>query len=99
MNLSIEQQQKLLQAATRAKVAAAMAAIERAQQELGTAASLLSSLQYGHPAQRATSKLYDRVHAHWYRVQRLQHDRRVRLDPANTAAVLAGAAQLQGSLS
>ncbi len=97
MNLSAEQQRIFLKAEAQRRVNCAMQAIERAQIELGNATQILSALQHGAPCWRATSKMYDRVHALWYRVQRLKHNSRVALDPLNTQAALDGLSKLKGA--
>jgi hypothetical protein len=74
-------------------VAKALRLIEDAQGLIGDACRVLSSLQYAAPQWRATSKLYDKVHAHWYRVRNTLElgpsARRVRLDPMSAATMLA----------
>lgn len=69
--------------ATKARIHAALAAIQRAQNELGIACGHLSALQWAAPKHTRASKLYDKVHAFWYEVDRLYGDSRVRLDPLN----------------
>lgn len=72
-----------IRAATLAKINRALACIQEAQNQLGTACGELSALMYGAPTHRACSKLYDRVHAFWYTVSSLQNKRGVRLDSTN----------------
>jgi hypothetical protein len=64
----------------RVKVRRAMALVEDAQRKLDFACAELSSIQYGHPAQKRVRKLYDRVHAEWYTLNRLLDDARIRVD-------------------
>jgi hypothetical protein len=63
-----------------ARVRVALKKIEAAQGLLGEACAALSPICYGHPAQVRVGKLYDRVHAEWYRTQRLLDDKRIELD-------------------
>lgn len=76
-----------IRAATVARIQAAQDALQRAQDALGDACSHLSALQWGSPAWKRASKLYDQVHAHWYVVQALHHHRKVRIDPTNIEAL------------
>lgn len=62
------------------KVRRALVLIEDAQGRLDRACAELSSIQFGHPAQRRVRKLYDRVHAEWYRTRKLLEDARIRVD-------------------
>lgn len=68
------------QAEAERRVREALDHIQNAQLELGRAAAALSSLQGGAGVWSATGKLYDRVHAHWYRVQTFQQRGRFSLD-------------------
>jgi hypothetical protein len=70
------------------RIERALAQIQEAQYCLDRAAAELSSLCYGHPAQKRVSKLYDRVHAEWYRTAELRNDRRVVVDREPTKAEL-----------
>jgi hypothetical protein len=63
-----------------ARVQVAMRKIETAQGLLGEACAALSPVCYGNPAQVRVGKLYDRVHAEWYRVRKLLDDPRIELD-------------------
>jgi hypothetical protein len=69
----------------------ALSHIQRAQDELGKAAGVLSSLQYGHPAQAATMRVYDRVKEVWYRVNALLVHPKVQVDREPTPGELARA--------
>lgn len=62
-------------------VRAALQHIEQAQRHLGEASALLSNLTGGVPVWLAAGKLYDRVHAFWYRVARFRDSGRFNLDP------------------
>jgi len=79
---------KTLQAESLARVALAMEAVQRAQDELGTACANLSALCYGYKLQTETSKLYDKVRAHWYRLQDFRSSGRYVLDDTNIEALL-----------
>lgn len=86
-----QQQQELLDAEAKRRVQLALRQIEAAQNMLGEACSTLSALCYANPEQQATSKLYDRVKAHWYKVQgALQHKKahQIQLDSMNAPAFL-----------
>ncbi len=83
MSLSPER----LKAEAELRIRRALAHIQRAQNELAAACSELSALEYGYPTQKAVSKVYDAVHAVWYRVQRFQLSGRFRLDPTNVEAL------------
>jgi hypothetical protein len=63
-----------------ARVHVALKKIEAAQGLLGQACAALSPICYGHPAQLRVGKLYNKVHAEWYRVKRLLDDPRLALD-------------------
>jgi hypothetical protein len=71
---------QLRHALAQARVRRAMILVEDAQRRLGMAMSELSTLQYGAPAHGRVGKLYDRVHAEWYRLQNLFGDDRILLD-------------------
>jgi hypothetical protein len=84
-----DDQQQLLAAEAKRRVSLALRQIEDAQNALGHACSTLSSLDYACPMWKATSKLYDRVHAHWYKVRdRLEGNTKVKLDGTNAEAFL-----------
>ncbi len=84
-----QRQQELLDAEAKRRVRVALRQIEEAQNLLGQACSTLSSLCYAHSQQLATSKLYDRVHAHWYKVQgALEFNNKVCLDSLNKDSFL-----------
>lgn len=72
---------------TQARINQALAHVQRAQDELGKACSMLSALEWGNPAYKKAGKLYDNVHAFWYVVDNLRHNRKVRLDRTNIAAI------------
>lgn len=90
-------QKAALQLEARRRVERALRKIEEAQGLIGDACGILSSLQYAAPEWRATSKLYDRVRAHWYRVrnglQLAKKSGKVRLDPMAAQAILDAVAQ------
>jgi hypothetical protein len=67
------------------RVNRALNEIQAAQDALGRASAELSSVQYGAPTQDRIGKLYDRVHAEWYRTRRLLDDARIRIDRDPTA--------------
>lgn len=84
-----ELQQLRLRHETRQRVQQALHQIEAAQTALGNACSTLSGLVGAIPQHRATSKLYDNVHAHWYKVRdALEGNPKITLDSLNAAAVL-----------
>lgn len=72
---------------TKSRIAAAQVAVQHAQDALGTACSMLSALQYGNPTYQKGHKLYDQVHAFWYKIDDLYHNPKVRLDPLNIEAI------------
>jgi hypothetical protein len=64
------------------KVDEALRAIQEAQNRMGTAAQHLSSLRFGAPKYKKALKLYEKIHAFWYELERfasvpqsLSHDR------------------------
>ncbi len=61
--------------AAQAQIQRALAHIENAQAELGRAQSELSSLRNIGPTWKRCGKLYNSVHAYWYRVQNLANKR------------------------
>lgn len=94
--MTTPEQQALLTAEAKRRVQVALRQIEDAQNLLGSACSTLSSLEAAIPAWQATSKLYDRVHAHWYKVRdRLEGNPKVKLDQLNADAILRRQAQCQ----
>ena len=48
---------------------------------------MLSPLEYGSATHQKASKLYDQVHALWYKIDGLYHNPKVRLDRDNIAAI------------
>jgi hypothetical protein len=62
------------------RVHRALDRIQEAQNELGRACEQLSAIRFGHPTQLRVRKLYDRVHAEWYRTRNLLEDPRIELD-------------------
>jgi hypothetical protein len=72
---------------TKARVAAARTAVHEAQDALGRACRMLSPLEYGSPTHKRASKLYDQVHALWYKVDGLYENPKVRLDRRNIEAI------------
>jgi hypothetical protein len=82
-NLSPEQ----LRAEALLRVLKALELIETAQNNLSGACAQLSALQGACAQWRATSKLYDRVKAHWYRLERFRHQSRFKLDRTNIEAL------------
>ena len=76
-----------LHAAAVLRVERALALIENAQSQLGAACAELSALCHGYPLQRATSKLYDKVRAHWWRVHTFRTAGRFYLDPTSVEAL------------
>ena len=76
-----------LHAAKSARLQKALNHIQRAQNELGSACGELSALCGAVPQWKGASKLYDQVHAFWYRVDGLRHKKGVRLDSINIDAI------------
>jgi len=66
--------------AAKVRVRRALHNIQAAQNHLGRAASDLGAVCYGGPKQREVMRLYDRVHALWYRVNTLETNQRIELD-------------------
>jgi hypothetical protein len=62
------------------RVQKALAHIQEAQAQLGRAAAELSNLEHGVVVWRMAGKLYDRVHAFWYRVEAFRKKGRFALD-------------------
>jgi hypothetical protein len=54
--------------------------IQEAQNHLGRAGAILSNFERGAPVWTAAAKLYDRVHAFWYRVEGFRKSGLYRLD-------------------
>lgn len=67
----------------------ALGHIQAAQDELGRACAMLSSLRYGSPAWKRVSRLYDQVHGGWYRVAALRHHAHLEMDRDPDAKELA----------
>ncbi len=83
------EQQAALDAEAQRRVRVALRQIEDAQNKLGDACATLSSLIGAIPHWQATSKLHDRVHAHWYKVQQaLQGNGKIKLDGVNAEKFL-----------
>lgn len=61
--------------------------IESAQGKLGEACAELSAVSGGVPVWSATSKLYDKVKAHWYRLDKFRKVGRYQLDTINVEAI------------
>jgi len=74
-------------AETEARIRRALVLIEDAQGQLGAACAELSSIAGGSPIWGTTSKLYDKVKAHWYRVDNFRKVGRYRLDATNIEAI------------
>ncbi len=55
--------------AAMAKVKTALQHIQNAQEELGRATSALGSLRFGSGQCGRVSKLYEKLHAEWYRLR------------------------------
>lgn len=84
-----EAEQALLAREAQRRVRQALQQIEAAQNQIGSACATLSSLRHAAPQWKATSKLYDTVHAHWYKVRdALEGNTKVELDPENTTLYL-----------
>jgi hypothetical protein len=62
------------------RVRKALDHIQQAQLELGRASAELASLERGAVVWRLIGKLYDRVHAAWYRVEEFRKQGRFTLD-------------------
>lgn len=85
--VEVEVPDQTIAIATKGKIQKALGHIHAAQDQLGHATGELSALVGGVRDWKRASKLYDDVHALWYRVDGLQHDKRVRLDDTNIAAI------------
>jgi hypothetical protein len=92
-------QKEALDVEAQRRVRRALHAIEEAQNQLNSACQILSSLRYAAPQWKSTSRMADKVKAHWYRVRdALEFSakaRRVALDPLNADALLAALAKHQ----
>jgi hypothetical protein len=77
-----------MQAESRLRVQRALVRIQRAQDELRGACEELSALCYGDPLYRATGKLAERVHDHWYKVQAFMAKGKYWLDRDHVEAIL-----------
>jgi hypothetical protein len=62
------------------RVRKALDHIQNAQAELGRACAELSNIERGVVVWRVVGKLYDRVHAAWYRVEEFRKQGRFTLD-------------------
>lgn len=69
------------------RVLKALQLIEDAQGNLASACAELSALEGGVPVWSATSKLHDKVKAHWYRVDKFRAQARFKLDRTNIDAL------------
>jgi len=79
--------QQIARAVAEDRIRHAMELIEQAQNDLALACAELSAVTGGVPIWRATSKLHDRVKAHWYRVDAFRGRGRFGLDSLNTEAL------------
>lgn len=77
----------VLKRAARDRISMALARIQRAQNELASACGDLSALCGGIPLWNACSKLTDKVHAFWYRVDGFRQGGRYTLDRTNVEAL------------
>jgi hypothetical protein len=73
-----------LRAEAEARVRRALAHIQEAQNHLGHAQAELSGIERGVRAWRLVGRLYDRVHAAWYRVEAFRKAGRFTLDGIST---------------
>lgn len=71
--------------------------IQEAQAQLGRAAAELSNLEHGSAVWSAIGKLYDRVHAAWYRVEAFRKGGRWALDDIARAALAKRLAEKGGT--
>lgn len=69
------------------RIRKALEHIQQAQNELGSACAELSSITGGVTVWRTTSKLYDSVHALWYRVEDFRMRGKFGLDSLSTEAL------------
>jgi hypothetical protein len=67
-------------AAAKVRVQRALRHIQAAQDHLGQASAELGAVRFGAPTQRSLMRIYDKVHAEWYRVQKLLDNFRIELD-------------------
>jgi hypothetical protein len=74
-------------AEAKARIARALVQIEEAQNLLSSACADLSAVVGGIPVWRATSKLYDKVKALWYRVEDFRMRGKFHLDAVNVEAI------------
>lgn len=79
--------QPMLNAAARARIDKALAHIQEAQNHMGSACGELSALCGAIPQWKRASKLYDQVHAFWYKVDGLIGSPRIYLDSTNVDAL------------
>ena len=70
-----------------ARIRRALELIESAQGQLGEACAELSAVVGGSAMWSATSKLYDKVKAHWYRVEEFRRRGKFKLDSVNIEAI------------
>lgn len=77
-----------MRAAATVRIERALALIERAQNDLGSACGELSALEGAIPVWKATSAKYDQVKALWYRIHNQRMLGRYRLDETNIEAEL-----------
>jgi len=82
-----------LHAEATARIRKALDHVQNAQNELDWACAELSSLCGAIPVWRASSKLADRVHSFWYRLDGFRARGRYRLDDTNIAALTKRAEQ------
>jgi len=75
-----------LQALATARIDAAMAHVQRAQDELLDACNQLSALCYGASAYKRCGAVRDHVHKLWYVIQAFKQGRKYRLDDTNVYA-------------
>lgn len=87
MTMATEPTAEQLAAAARRRVDRACALIERAQNDIDSACSELSTLVHGIPVWRATSKMGDRVKALWWKVHHFRMAGRYHLDEMHVQAL------------
>jgi hypothetical protein len=76
-----------IRAAAEARVRHALAHIQEAQNHLHHAQAELSGIERGVTVWRLVGRLYDRVHAAWYRVEAFRKGGRFTLDGISTDAL------------